>query len=130
MQSLLPLPCTHYRGRCLPLLHLQGGVLLGAVSVAVDSNGKYGAVSSLDSTVHVWDMDNLEASGVRIEEAPGECWGVAFAPRHVGEGEEGHGLLLAIAGGSGNCVKVVDVLAGGKRVHTLQMPQVGGWDGA
>jgi hypothetical protein len=60
---------------------LQAGVSLGAVSVAVDSLGEYGAVNSLDSKINVWKMDDFSVVGDLIKMAPSECWDLAFVPR-------------------------------------------------
>lgn len=60
---------------------LQSGIALGAVSVAIDSQGVYGAVSSLDGSINVWNMEDFSAVGAGIKQNPSETWGLAFIPR-------------------------------------------------
>ncbi len=79
---------------------------LGAVSVAIDSLGEYGAVNSLDSKINVWKMGDFSCVGDVIKMAPSECWDIAFVPRK----QASDPVLLAMAGGSANCVRLWDVL--------------------
>lgn len=85
---------------------LQSGVSLGAVSIAVDSLGEYGAVNSLDSKINVWNMKDFSCVGDVIKMAPSECWDMAFVPRKHGSDP----LVLAMAGGSANCLRLWNVL--------------------
>jgi WD repeat-containing protein 61 len=96
---------------------LQAGVSLGAVSVAVDSLGEYGAVNSLDSKINVWKMDDFSVVGDLIKMAPSECWDLAFVPRK----SQSDPLTLAMAGGSANCLRLWNILQG-KEVSTFEIP--------
>lgn len=42
---------------------VQVGLSLGVVGVSVDSSGRFGAASSLDSYVTVWDMETFGTGG-------------------------------------------------------------------
>lgn len=96
--------------------HILGGASLGAVSVVFDKTGTYGAVSSLDSSVNVWTMENYSQVGGGVRQPPSESWGVTFLPRS-------DGIVLALAGGMSNTVKVIDVMGDNKELLTMSMPQ-------
>lgn len=98
--------------------HTLTGVSLGAVSVAVDSLGKYGAVNSLDSKIHLWNMADFSLVGDVLAMGPTEAWDIAFCPRETEEDP----LVLAIAGGSGNCVRMWD-LVDRKEIANMPMPE-------
>lgn len=86
------------------------------MSVAVDSTGTVGAMCSLDSNIAMWRIgDNSFHAAAR--QPPSEAWGVAFVPRPSPDAP----LLLAIAGGSANCVRLWDVGAGAQ-VAAAAMP--------
>jgi WD repeat-containing protein 61 len=87
-------------------IHTISGVSLGAVSLAFDSLGEYGAVNSLDSKVSVWNMEDFACVGEGIKLSPSECWGLAFVPRK----KSSDPLLLAMAGGSAGVLRVWNVL--------------------
>lgn len=84
-------------------VHSLTGVSLGAVSVAAD--GRYGAVNSLDSKIHVWSMADFSIVGDVIKMGPSESWDIAFMPRK----SDDEPLVLALAGGSLNCIKLWNV---------------------
>lgn len=91
------------------------GYSLGVISLAVDSAGTYGAATSLDSMVRVWDMNDYSTKAV-LPLPPSETWSLAFAPA-----TEGEQLQVAVAGGSSNTVRIIDVAAS-KELTTLAMP--------
>lgn len=84
-------------------VHSLTGVSLGAVSVAADA--RYGAVNSLDSKIHVWSMEDFSIVGDVIKMGPSESWDIAFIPRKSND----EPLVLALAGGSLNCIKLWNV---------------------
>jgi len=84
--------------------HVFTDISLGAVSIAVDSKGSAGAICSLDSNILLWNMaDNTFLA--HAKQNPSEAWGIAFMPRASPE----EPLVLAIAGGSSNKVRLWDV---------------------
>lgn len=87
---------------------VQLGVEVGAVSVAVDDRGEYGAVCSMASVLSVWSQSDYSAVA-RIARPPAEAWGIAFAPRAASGGDAT--LRLALAGGNNNAVHVLEVEA-------------------
>ena len=92
-------------------VHTMAPVSLGAVALAMDSRGEYGAVNSLDSHVSVWrhaDFSIVEGVGEGLKLSPSECWGIAFVPRW----EASDPLLLAMAGGSANVLRIWNVMEG------------------
>lgn len=89
---------------------------LGAVSVAIDSLGEYGAVNSLDSKINVWKMEDFSCVGDVIKISPSECWDIAFVPRK----QASDPVLLAMAGGSANCVRLWNILEN-KEVSTFEI---------
>ena len=95
-------------GGALEQAHQFGGVALGAVSVAADATGTYGAVTALDSSVSVWRFADYAPVGAGVAAAPSEAWGAAFLPAAGGGGR----ALLALAGGSSGAVRLVDVESG------------------
>ena len=86
-------------------VHSLTGVSLGAVSVAADA--KYGAVNSLDSKIYVWNMEDFSIVGDVIKMGPSESWDIAFMPKKRKSDDEP--LVLALAGGSLNCIKLWNV---------------------
>lgn len=96
---------------------LQSGVTLGAVRVTVDTTGTAGAVCALDSSISVWSMEDYSPVGPSIPTSPSATWGIAFLPR----GSKDAPLLLAMAGGSSNTVKIWDV-SNGKELASMVMP--------
>lgn len=96
-------------------VHTLSGVSLGAVSVGL--GGVYGAVNSLDSKINVWRMDDFSPVGDVIKMGPSECWDIAFVPP-VGDEK----LVLALAGGSSNCIRLWDVKEN-KEIMALAMPE-------
>ena len=98
-------------------IHTMSGVSLGAVSLAMDSLGEYGAVNSLDSKVSVWKMDDFACVGDGIKLAPSECWGLDFVPRK----KPSDPLLLAMAGGSANVLRIWNVTEN-KMEKTFEIP--------
>ena len=77
------------------------------MSTAVDSTGTVGAMCSLDSNIVLWTISDNAFYG-RAKQNPSEAWGIAFIPRASPEDT----LLLAIAGGSSNRVRVWDIAKG------------------
>ncbi|KAL4857036.1 WD repeat-containing protein VIP3 [Chlorella vulgaris] len=103
-------------GDTLEQQHHLVGLSLGVLGVSVDSSGQYGAASSLDSYVTVWNMEDYSTVHQFTDIPPSEAWGLAFAPA-------GEKLLLAVAGGSSNGVRLLDVNAK-EQAATLAMPDV------
>ncbi|EFN53663.1 hypothetical protein CHLNCDRAFT_36331 [Chlorella variabilis] len=102
-------------GDTLEQQHHLVGLSLGVLGVSVDSSGQYGAASSLDSYVTVWRMDDYNTVHQFTNIPPSETWGLAFAP-------SSEKLLLAVAGGSSNSVRVLDVAAK-EQAAQLAMPE-------
>jgi len=92
----------------LTQVHTMTSVSLGAVSLAMDSRGEYAAVNSLDSHVSVWRNDTFGIVGEGLKLSPSACWGLAFVPRL----QASDPLLLAMAGGSENVLRIWDVMEG------------------
>ena len=92
----------------LAQVHTLTSVSLGAVSLAMDSRGEYAAVNSLDSHVSVWRNDTFGIVGEGLKLSPSACWGLAFVPRL----QASDPLLLAMAGGSENVLRIWDVMEG------------------
>ena len=105
-------------------VHTMAGVSLGAVALAMDSRGEYGAVNSLDSHVSVWSNADFSIVGEGLKLAPSACWGLAFVPRSSSSDP----LLLAMAGGSANVLRIWNVLDG-KVEQTYEPPKEGGEGG-
>lgn len=85
-------------------VHTLTGAALGAVSVAVDSTGAYGAVCTLASLINVWRMEpGFAPANAPIQSPPSEAWGITFVPHLDGT------PLLAIAGGSSNKLRLWNV---------------------
>jgi WD repeat-containing protein 61 len=104
-------------------VHTMAGVSLGAVALAMDSRGEYGAVNSLDSHVSVWSNTDFSIVGEGLKLAPSACWGLAFVPRAAPSDP----LLLAMAGGSANVLRIWNVLEG-KMEKTFEPPKEEGAD--
>ncbi|PSC74984.1 WD repeat-containing 61 [Micractinium conductrix] len=113
-------------GDSLEQKHHLVGLSLGVVGVDVDGTGQYGAASSLDSYVTVWSMGDYSTVHQFTNIPPSETWGLAFAPAGAAGGSDGSDggpkLLLAVAGGSANCVRLLDVTAQGEAA-VLAMPE-------
>jgi len=107
----------------LTQVHTMAGVSLGAVALAMDSRGEYGAVNSLDSHVSVWSNADFSIVGEGLKLAPSACWGLAFVPRAAASDP----LLLAMAGGSANVLRIWNVLDG-KVEKTFEPPKGEGGD--
>ncbi|KAL4419861.1 hypothetical protein ABPG75_006959 [Micractinium tetrahymenae] len=106
-------------GDTLEQKHQLVGLSLGVVGVDVDASGKYGASSSLDSYVTVWDMADYSTLHQFTNIPPSETWGLTFAPPGAARADK---LLLAVAGGTANGVRLLDVGAKAEAA-TLDMPQ-------
>lgn len=106
-------------GDTLEQKHQLVGLSLGVVGVDVDSSGKFGASSSLDSYVTIWDMADYSTVHQFTNIPPSETWGLAFAPPGAAGADK---LLLAVAGGTANAVRLLDVGAKGEAA-TLGMPE-------
>lgn len=87
------------------------------MSVCVDSTGQYGAVNSLDSKINVWGMDGYSIVGDTIKMGPSECWDIVFMPKR----SESDPLVLAMAGGSTNCLRLWNVFEN-KEVAKFEIP--------
>ena len=98
-------------------VHTMAGVSLGAVALAMDTRGEYGAVNSLDSHVSVWSNSDFSIVGEGLKLAPSACWGLAFVPRLAASDP----VLLAMAGGSANVLRIWNVLEG-KMERTFEVP--------
>lgn len=90
--------------------------VLGILPLAASSTG-LAATSSLDSTVRVWDLAT-NTHKAALEAAPGEVWGVAFAPGAAGASR------LACAGGASASVGLfnLDAEPGAAREATCSLP--------
>ncbi|GAB4815773.1 hypothetical protein N2152v2_002819 [Parachlorella kessleri] len=93
------------------------GYSLGVISLAVDASGTYGAATSLDSVLRVLDLRDYSTKAV-VPLPPSESWSLAFAPAAGAE----QPLRLAVAGGSANVVRLVEVGEEPKELTTLPMP--------
>lgn len=98
--------------------HTLTGVSLGAVSLAIDSCGQYGAVCALDSSISVWNMSDYTPGAPIHGIAPSEAWGIAFVPR----ASQDDPLLLAIAAGSAHKLRLWDVAAGNEML-SVELPE-------
>ena len=98
---------------------MQLGYSLGVISLAVDASGTYGAATSLDSVLRVLDLRDYSTKAV-VALPPSESWSLAFAPATRAEKQ----LRLAVAGGSANVVRLVEVGEEPKELTTLPMPSV------
>lgn len=90
------------------------------MSVAVDTTGKVGAVCALDSSLSIWNMEDYSPIGPPVSTVPSSSWGISFLPRDSTDSP----LLLAMAGGSSNTVRILDV-HNGKDVLSVDMPSDG-----
>ncbi|KDD75967.1 hypothetical protein H632_c415p2 [Helicosporidium sp. ATCC 50920] len=95
-------------GPALEQQHQLLGVEVGAVSVAVDSLGEYGAVCSMDAVVNVWSQSDFGAMA-RLSRPPAEAWGCAFRPRSSSSDP----VILALAGGNSSAVYVLTLASRG-----------------
>ena len=111
----VPLPTAHAHPPTPPR-RAQLGLSLGVVGVAVDATGQQGAASSLDSHVTVWGMGDYAMVTQFKDLPPTEVWGLAYLPPSAGDK-----TLLAVAGGSANCVRLLDVGAA-QQAAALEMP--------
>lgn len=105
-------------GDTLEQRHHLVGLSLGVVGVGVDSSGKFGAASSLDSYVTVWNMEDYSTVHQFTDIPPSETWSLAFAPPGAGSDK----LLLAVAGGTANAVRLLDI-EGKAEAAVLSMPE-------
>lgn len=101
-------------------VHTLSGFSLGVVSLCVDPTGTYGAASSLDSNIRVWNMAGYETKNI-IETTPTELWRIAFGSTTA------EGMVIAAAGGSRHQVVVYNTSAADDTTETrYDLPAVRG----
>lgn len=73
--------CMHVTHELLYIINAISGfqIISGVVSVAISSDGKICASSSLDSSVKLWSLETGELLK-SLEVGPVEVWTLAFSP--------------------------------------------------